>query len=68
MADALRRGLGKSAPELQPDFADSDGTHCFDCGSDLPPERIENERVRCAECQAQLEREIRMRAYNVTVQ
>jgi len=64
-ADALRRGLGKSAPESHPDF---NGFDCVECGNEIPSERLDWGKVRCVECQERLEKENQMRPYNVTAQ
>lgn len=40
----------------KPKFAHWDGESCFDCGDDLPEERIEMGRVRCVPCQTAAER------------
>jgi RNA polymerase-binding transcription factor DksA len=37
-------------------FASWDGETCFDCGDDMPEERIEMGRVRCVHCQSIAER------------
>ncbi len=37
-------------------FASWDGETCFDCGGDIPEERIEMGRVRCVHCQSVAER------------
>ena len=39
-----------------PKFHTWDGETCFDCGDDLPEERIEMGRVRCVHCQSKAER------------
>lgn len=39
-----------------PKFASWDGETCFDCGGDIPEERIEMGRVRCVHCQSVAER------------
>lgn len=40
----------------KPEFRTWDGETCFDCGEDLPEERIEMGRVRCVICQTKAER------------
>ena len=40
----------------KPEFRAWDGETCFDCGEDLPEERIEMGRVRCVICQTKAER------------
>lgn len=56
-ADALRRQIGKSAPELQPAWSEWDGKHCVepDCGAVIPKARAAANRCRCVECQERLE-------------
>jgi len=56
-ADAERRARGKSAPESHPEF---DGLTCVDCCEEIPSARLARGRVRCVECQATLEREIKV--------
>lgn len=34
-----------------PQFIAWDGETCFDCGDDIPEERLEMGRVRCVPCQ-----------------
>lgn len=38
------------------EFRGWDGETCFDCGEDMPEERIEMGRVRCVPCQSKAER------------
>lgn len=40
----------------KPKFIGWDGETCFDCGNDMPEERIEMGRVRCVHCQSVAER------------
>ncbi len=51
--NAERRARGKSGPESHPDF---DGTHCVDCGEEIPAPRLALGKVRDVECQQRLER------------
>jgi RNA polymerase-binding transcription factor DksA len=51
--DALRDAKKRAQPETHPDF---DGTHCVGCGEEIPAARLELSRIRCVECQDQLER------------
>lgn len=37
------------------EFRGWDGETCFDCGEDMPEERIEMGRVRCVPCQSKAE-------------
>lgn len=38
------------------EFYSWDGETCFDCGEDLPEERVEMGRVRCVPCQTVAEK------------
>lgn len=38
------------------EFRSWDGETCFDCGEDLPEERVEMGRVRCVPCQTVAEK------------
>ena len=51
-ADAERRARGKSAPESHPEF---DGLNCVDCCEEIPSARLAMGKVRCVECQHDLE-------------
>ena len=64
MADALRRQLGKSAPEQDSRF---DGAHCIeeDCGVEIPRARLNMGRVRCVDCQVRVERRRALRQHNI---
>ena len=57
-ADAERRARGKSAPESHPDF---DGSHCVGCDEIIPLARLLLGKVRCVECQNDLEAAGKMR-------
>lgn len=57
-ADAERRARGKSAPETHADF---DGLHCVDCGEPIHTARLGLGKVRCVDCQSQLEKQQMMR-------
>lgn len=52
-AEAERRARGKSAPETHPEF---NGTDCVDCEDQIPVARLVLGKVRCVECQEELER------------
>lgn len=41
----------------KPEFHDWDGETCYDCGEDMPEERIEMGRVRCVHCQSKAEKQ-----------
>lgn len=60
LEDARRRAAGKSGPERDLRF---DGLHCVeeDCGVKIPAPRLALGRVRCVECQSQLEKRTRMK-------
>ena len=49
---ALRGQVGKSAPEVHPDF---DGQNCVACAEAIPAPRLALGRVRCVVCQSVLE-------------
>lgn len=53
-AEAEARARGHSGPETHPDF---DGHHCVDCGVEIPALRLRAGRVRCVDCQTDLENE-----------
>lgn len=53
IAQALERHKEKVAPEKHPDF---DGETCVDCGIDIPQVRLDMGKVRCVNCQAELEK------------
>jgi len=48
--DALR-------PVKHPDF---NGSDCVDCGDKLPPVRLAYKWVRCAPCQSEIERRLKL--------
>lgn len=56
-------GLARVRAALIETHKDFDGIHCVnpDCGEELPPVRIAYKRVRCAPCQAEIERQERLR-------
>jgi RNA polymerase-binding transcription factor DksA len=51
----LKAQLGKSNPEVDPRF---DGKHCVEegCEAEIPHARIQLGKVRCIDCQSELER------------
>lgn len=53
IAQALERHKEKVAPEKHPDF---DGETCVDCGIEIPQVRLDMGKVRCVNCQAELEK------------
>lgn len=52
IAKALADHKNKVAPEKHPDF---DGVHCLDCDTDIPLIRLNMGRIRCVDCQSELE-------------
>lgn len=40
------------APETHPEF---DGIHCVECGEEIPDVRLRLGKVRCVECQREIE-------------
>jgi RNA polymerase-binding transcription factor DksA len=55
-ADIQRRALLLNRPESHPDF---DGVHCVKCDVEIPPGRLALNKVRCVDCQQDLENEQR---------
>jgi RNA polymerase-binding transcription factor DksA len=53
IAQALQRHKEKVAPEKHPDF---DGEHCLDCDVEIPLVRLEMGKIRCVDCQSELEK------------
>lgn len=60
---AVVDGLASVRAQLVQTHPDFDGIHCINprCGEELPPVRIAYKRVRCAPCQAEVERQERVR-------
>lgn len=52
IAKALADHKTKVAPESHPDF---DGEHCIDCDAEIPEVRLNMGRIRCVDCQSELE-------------
>lgn len=50
---AISAAAKASAPEKHHDF---DGVHCVDCDIEIPDGRLKLGKVRCVDCQSQLER------------
>mgnify|MGYP000961097129 CR=1 FL=1 len=46
------RAINLNKPEKHPDF---DGEHCIDCDESIPPARLLLSKVRCVDCQNDLE-------------
>jgi RNA polymerase-binding transcription factor DksA len=59
MAEGLAANAQRLRPENHPDF---DGSHCVECGDDLPAQRLAMGRVRCTHCQSMLEHRRRFAA------
>lgn len=57
IAHALNKHKEKVAAESHPDF---DGETCLDCGADIPKLRLEMGRIRCVDCQTELEKRNKM--------
>lgn len=57
ITQALNRHKEKVAAESHPDF---DGESCLDCGTEIPELRLKMGRIRCVDCQAELERRNKM--------
>lgn len=57
ITQALNRHKLKVAAETHPDF---DGESCLDCGAAIPLLRLQMGRMRCVDCQAELERRNKM--------
>ena len=53
MAAIQARARALAAPENHPDF---DGQHCVDCDCAIPPGRLKLGKVRCVDCQGDLEK------------
>ena len=52
IAKALADHKTKVAPESHPDF---DGEHCIDCDAEIPEVRLNMGKIRCVDCQSELE-------------
>lgn len=52
IAKALADHKNKVAPESHPDF---DGEHCIDCDAEIPQVRLNMGKIRCVDCQSELE-------------
>lgn len=61
IADVQRRARLLNQPEVHPDF---DGKHCVECDREIPPERLKLQRVRCVDCQQDLEAQARRQRQN----
>jgi RNA polymerase-binding transcription factor DksA len=53
LAKSLADHRNKVAPEKHPDF---DGVHCIDCGVEIPEARLKLFKIRCFDCQNELEK------------
>lgn len=52
MAEVQRRARQLNRPESHPDF---DGKHCVECDREIPAARLILNRVRCVDCQQDIE-------------
>ena len=55
--DAVADARRLAAPETHPDF---DGKHCVNCDAKIPAARLALAKVRCVDCQSQVEQKQRM--------
>lgn len=53
-ADIQSRAMQLNRPETHPDF---NGTECVECGIEIPLARLKMHKVRCVDCQNELEQE-----------
>lgn len=51
------RAINLNKPETHPDF---DGEHCIECGENIPNARLKLLKVRCVDCQNDLENQNRL--------
>lgn len=59
--EALRRARKNAGPEHDESF---DGLHCVDCCDEIHRARLALGKVRCVECQSELEKRTAMRGHN----
>lgn len=52
IAQALEKHREKVAAETHPDF---DGETCVECGEEIPEARLKLKKIRCVDCQSELE-------------
>lgn len=57
IAEVQQRARMANQPERDPSF---DGKHCVECRCNIPPKRLAMGKVRCVDCQEDLDRD---RAY-----
>jgi len=50
--EAIAEVRARLAPQHHVDF---DGTHCLDCGTPIPRQRLATGRIRCAPCETVVE-------------
>lgn len=55
-ADISRRARELNRPQVHPDF---DGEHCIECDIQIPQARLQAGRIRCVDCQEEVENEAR---------
>ena len=51
-ADIARRAREMNRPQTHPNF---DGKHCLECDIEMPPARLQAGRIRCVDCQEEVE-------------
>lgn len=56
-ADRVEAARRLAAPESHPDF---EAPYCFDCGTEIPAERLNLGKIRCVACQRIKENRERM--------
>lgn len=51
-ASYQERARKANAPEFDPEF---DGLHCIECDAEIPAARLKLHKIRCVDCQEELE-------------
>lgn len=64
LADIQSRAMQLNRPETHPDF---NGKECVECGLEIPMARLKMHKVRCVDCQNELEQD-RLRSQRTTYQ
>ncbi len=52
ISKALEKHKDSLKPETHPDF---DGEHCLDCDVSIPAKRLAMGKIRCVDCQSELD-------------
>ena len=52
-ASYQERARKANAPEFDPEF---DGVHCIECDAEIPAARLKLHKIRCVDCQEELEK------------